>query len=88
MKCWLLAYRANPSPHTGEMHAYIDLEQKKVITMAASTAGKLLSLFDNALILYLTSRKMQCSYFSPLSVYHFMGIVAPHRVTVCVCEQP
>ena len=39
--------------------------------MAASTAGRLISLFYNALILYLTSREMQCSYFSPLSVYHF-----------------
>ena len=27
---------------------------------------------------------MQCSNFSPLSVYHFMGMVAPHRVTVYV----
>lgn len=51
--------------------------------------AKLISLFYNALILYLTSREMQCSYFTPLSVYHFMhGIYGGSSPCHCVCEQP
>ena len=47
--------------------------------------AKLISLFYNALILYLTSREMQCSYFTPLSVYHFMHGYIWWLLTMSLC---